>query len=300
MIYEILHKLLLEYLFLPFNHLLNTVTELYVHYRNTIVSWLLQYRLIGWILTRFRSLFISVIKVGYVPQHISFIMDGNRRYAKSFDLPVKKGHEAGGLNLLSLVYSCKQMGVKCVSAYAFSIENFNRSPEEVNTLTTLFAEKLDDFAARAVDYTDPLYGTRLKIVGDFSYLSSDMVERIRRVEALTQNGDDFILYICYPYTSRNDIYHSIFNTVDKKINNINTKQSTDNSTIHIKDFSNSMYFDSFSDKCDLLVRTSGHNRLSDYMLWQTHESSTIEFTDSLWPDFSFFSLYWMIIRWSFF
>lgn len=242
-----------------------------------------------------QSFSIAIISVGPIPRHVAFIMDGNRRFAKKLDMPVKKGHEAGGLTLLNLCYACKKIGVRCVSAYAFSIENFNRPKEEVDALTSMFAVKLDEFAKRARDFYDPLYGSRLRVVGDHSLVSEEMRDKIKNVEELTKDGRDFTLYICFPYTSRNDIYHVVHQSVDRCL----TKTLNSNN-INVSTFTDSMYFDCFSNKCDLLIRTSGHIRLSDYMLWQVHENSDIEFTPTLWPDFTFLNLYVMILQWSFF
>lgn len=242
-----------------------------------------------------QDVFINILKAGPIPEHVSFIMDGNRRYAKSNNLPLKKGHEAGGFTLLTLVYICKKMGVKCVSAYAFSIENFNRSEEEVATLMTLFNAKLEEFANRAQDFRDPLYGSKLRIVGDRSLLSEETKVKLKEVEKLTKDGTDFTFYVCFPYTSRNDIQHTIYQNskdyVEKKI---------ELNDITIPNFSDKMYFDKFSKKCDILIRTSGHKRLSDYMLWQSHQNSTIEFVPTLWPDFTFTQMCLIFFRWSFY
>ena len=242
-----------------------------------------------------QDVFINILKAGPIPEHVSFIMDGNRRYAKSNNLPLKKGHEAGGFTLLTLVYICKKMGVKCVSAYAFSIENFNRSEEEVATLMALFNAKLEEFANRAQDFRDPLYGSKLRIVGDRSLLSEETKTKLKEVERLTKDGKDFTFYVCFPYTSRNDIQHTMYlNTkdyVEKKI---------ELNDITVSKFSDKMYLDEFSKKCDILIRTSGHQRLSDYMLWQSHQNSTIEFVPTLWPDFTFTQMCLIFFRWSFF
>ncbi|SMN19159.1 similar to Saccharomyces cerevisiae YMR101C SRT1 Cis-prenyltransferase involved in synthesis of long-chain dolichols [Maudiozyma saulgeensis] len=242
-----------------------------------------------------QDIFIAILKVGPIPEHVSFIMDGNRRYAKSNNLPLKKGHEAGGFTLLTLVYICKKMGVKCVSAYAFSIENFNRSEEEVQTLMALFNAKLEEFANRAQDYKDPLYGSKLRIVGDKRLLTPETRAKLKEVERLTKDGKDFTFYVCFPYTSRNDIQHAIYrNSKDYIENRIKLDD------INLEKFSEKMYLDEFSQKCDILIRTSGHRRLSDYMLWQSHQSSTIEFVPTLWPDFTFTQMCLIFFRWSFF
>lgn len=264
--------------------------------RKLLISVVLKIPFVSTITNASQNLLIYALKMGPVPKHVSFIMDGNRRYARNQNMPLKEGHEAGGVTLLTLLYICKKVGVKCVSCYAFSIENFKRPKEEVETLMELFSIKLNDFANRANDYKDPLYGSKLRIVGDKTLLSREIKEKIQIVESLTSTGENFTVYICLPYTSRNDIHHSICKNVLISLQHkiIKEKEITKDS------LSNEMYFERFSNKCDLVIRTSGHKRLSDYMLWQCHENSTIEFSDSLWPDFAFFEMYIMILKWAFF
>lgn len=243
-----------------------------------------------------KDILIYTLSVGQVPRHVSFIMDGNRRYARSQRVSLQKGHEAGGKTLLTLVYICKKIGVRCVSCYAFSIENFKRPKEEVDTLMELFALKLDEFATRANDYQDPLYGSKLKIVGDATLLPKEIREKIKLVESLTSKGRLFTLFVCLPYTSRNDIHHSICKNILKSLQSKGGGEYVPSA----KTLSNEMYLEEFSNKCDVVIRTSGHKRLSDYMLWQSHQNATIEFSDSLWPDFAFFEMYMMLLKWSFF
>lgn len=262
---------------------------------NRVLSWLKSFQLFVKLQQQLQNLLINILAAGPVPQHVSFIMDGNRRFAKKMNMPLKRGHEAGGITLLSLCYVLKRMGIRCVSAYAFSIENFNRPPEEVNALTNMFSVKLEEFASKAKDYRDPLYQSKLKIVGDHSLISEEMRERIKKVEELTNDGSEFTLYICFPYTSRNDIYHATQSSVDECV-----QQNLEPRSLTIEDFSKKMYLHDYSHKCDLLIRTSGHLRLSDYMLWQVHESGDIQFSPTLWPDFTFFQLYLMVLNWSFF
>lgn len=260
-----------------------------------VLSWLQSFKLLMVFIQMLQNICIYVLSAGPVPEHVSFIMDGNRTYAKKSGLAVKKGHEVGGITLLSVCYACKKIGISCVSAYAFSIENFNRSPEEVDILLTMFANKLDEFASRAIDFRDPLYGSRLRVIGDHSLVSEEMRSRIKNVERITESGNDFTLYICFPYTSRNDIFHSIYYLVEKcQADKFNSRDIT------VSVLTRSMYLDEFSNKCDLLIRTSGHMRFSDYMLWQVHENSDVRFTSTLWPEFNFIKLYFMLLKWSFF
>lgn len=264
-------------------------------YLNALVVWVMSLKVSAILYRRLQTLLIGVVSVGPVPRHVSFIMDGNRRYAKGRGLSIKRGHEAGGVALLNLCYACKRIGVKCVSAYAFSIENFNRPKEEVDHLYNMFAVKLDEFATRAKSFKDPLYGSRIRIVGDHSLVTQEMRDKIKNVEEMTKDGTDFTLYICFPYTSRNDIYHTVHDSIETLL-----KSHACAGDLTVASFTRDMYLDGFSDKCDLLIRTSGHMRLSDYMLWQAHENSNIQFTSVLWPDFGFFKFYLMLLRWSFF
>lgn len=264
----------------------------------SITTYISKFRIIAYIQNLLQNILIYTLSVGPVPEHVSFIMDGNRRYAKSQNLPLKRGHEAGGFTLLTLVYICKKIGVRCVSAYAFSIENFNRPKEEVDTLMELFTVKLEEFSKRANDFKDPLYGSQLRIVGDRSLLSPSLKAKVEEVELITKDGKDFVLYICFPYTSRNDIFKTVHQNVTELSKTDQNCKSQEN--LNVKTFTSQMYLGNFSNKCDLLIRTSGHRRLSDYMLWQTHENSTIEFSDVLWPDFSFMHMYKMMLQWSFF
>lgn len=245
-----------------------------------------------WIILKGKRLLIDILRTGPLPTHVSFIMDGNRRYAKGRKLPIKNGHEAGGETLFTLVCICKGLGIRCVSAYAFSIENFSRPREEVDTLMELFSNKLDEFAEKANDLKDPLYGCSLRVVGDMSLLTEELKFKIRNVENKTKGGE-FVLYLCFPYTSRNDIMHAVTQSIHKYTN-------SDEDELTVKELTNHMYFESYSNKVDLLIRTSGHMRLSDYNLWQVHEHSTIEFSDTLWPQFSFMQMYLILLRWSMF
>ncbi|CCH59711.1 hypothetical protein TBLA_0B08960 [Henningerozyma blattae CBS 6284] len=246
--------------------------------------------------SRFQTVLINILKLGPIPEHVSFIMDGNRRYAKSNNLPLKKGHEAGGIRLLSLLYFCKKVGINCVSTYAFSIENFNRPKNEIDLLIKLFNNKIDEFLKRSNDISDQLYGANLKIVGNVKLLSEELQVKIQNLNEKCDNSKEdkstqFTVYVCMPYTSRDDIYNTINKTV---------QTTTDSSTINVESFTKSMYLKDFSNECDILIRTSGHRRLSDYMLWQTHNNSSIYFSKYLWPDFNFFQLFLILLNWSFF
>lgn len=243
------------------------------------------YKVLTWV----QTVLLNTLSVGAVPEHVSFIMDGNRRYAKRMDKPVKDGHNAGGVTLIDMLHHCKKLGVKSVSAYAFSIENFNRSPKEVATLMELLGYYIDKFTQKAVDHKDDLYGIKLKVVGELSLLNDALRDKISVAEEMTKDGKEFVLYLALPYTSRNDI-----------VNSMKLNIRGDRGHITEKSLTEQMYFDEFSGRCDLLIRTSGQTRLSDYMLWQVHDGGVVEFTNCLWPDFGFWRFYFLLLKWSFF
>ncbi|CUS20666.1 LAQU0S01e11848g1_1 [Lachancea quebecensis] len=281
----------------PFPNICNPVSVLeYAHAQKLrLWSFVMSLACVSWALLQIQTILTNILKVGPLPEHVSFIMDGNRRYAKSLDMPIKSGHEAGAITLLNLLAVCRALGVKTVSAYAFSIENFNRPQEEVDTLTSLLAEKLDEVARRAQDCNSELFGLRLSVVGERSRISKDLNERISSVERMTSEGDSMTLYICFPYTSRNDIYHAIYDCAEgAKYHGFPAAQ------IDEAFLGNHMMLRGHSNKCDLLVRTSGHTRLSDYMLWQVHQNGHVEFSSTLWPDFGFLEFFRVLLRWSFF
>ncbi|CCK70502.1 ditrans,polycis-polyprenyl diphosphate synthase KNAG_0E02410 [Huiozyma naganishii CBS 8797] len=238
---------------------------------------------------------VYALRVGPVPDHVSFVMDGNRRFANLKKLPLKEGHEAGGATFLKLVYICKRIGVKCISCYAFSIENFNRSQEEIDTLMELFSRKLSEFAEKAKDHQDALHGCKINVVGNKSLLSAKLRTQIKEVEKLTDTGNTkFSLYICFPYTSRDEITTSI-------MKNVAATRSTPSTTeISEETLTNNMHLGPFSNTCDILIRTSGHKRLSDYMLWESHENATIEFDNTLWPSFGFTKIFFIMLKWSYY
>ncbi|AMD18881.1 HBL021Wp [Eremothecium sinecaudum] len=268
------------------------------HFQNEqvrITNLLLQIGIVRIILNFFQNLLLNILQMGPLPQHVSFIMDGNRRYARSLNLPLKRAHEEGSLTLFRTLHICKRVGIDVASAYAFSIENFNRPQEEIDTLTDMLSKRLQELANRANTLNDRLYGAKLFVVGDRSLLSEELNNKINYVESMTKHNTAFIVYICLPYTTRNDIYHSMYEVVKLcKDGVVNSKDIT------VELLNSAMYLGPSSNKADILVRTSGHTRLSDYMLWQTHENSVIEFSKCMWPDFTFQTFYLVLLKWSYF
>lgn len=240
----------------------------------------------------FHQILISTLKTGPIPQHISFVMDGNRRFAKNKALPLKEGHRLGAEALVKVLDCCFRLGVKSVSTYAFSIENFNRKPEEVDTIFSLLKTKL--LLISSENHLCDLHQVRIKIIGNKSFLPRDVLNDIEAVEHKTAQHMKHNLFIALPYTSRDDIWHSL-EVITTKVRDGELQVSDISSDL----INNNFYYDGTAEPVDILVRTSGHTRLSDYMLWQCHQDSVIEFPNTLWPDYKFLQTWWTIFKWSY-
>jgi ditrans,polycis-polyprenyl diphosphate synthase len=140
-----------------------------------------------------------------------------------------------------------------------------------------------------------MHNVRVKIIGNKSYLPQDILQDIEQVEERTKHHTKHVLFIAFPYTSRDDIWYA----TDRIISKVNDGEITIDE-INEDLFQNNFYYDEDATNVDILVRTSGHTRLSDYMLWQCHQDSVIEYPNTLWPDYRFFSAWWTIFKWSYY
>jgi len=209
-----------------------------------------------------------------LPTHIAIIMDGNRRWAKKRNLPVSLGHKAGAETLEKIVRYANKIGIKYVTVYAFSTENWKRAQEEVSALMTLFQNYLDDYSKRAD--SDNI---KMQIIGNRQGLSEKMIRSINKCEEKTKNNTGTVFNIAINYGGREEIVNAV-----KEI----AKQVKDNH-IQIKDIneqivSNSLYTKGEPDP-DLLIRTSGEQRLSNFLPWQLSYTEFL-FVDKYWPDFT--------------
>ena len=209
-----------------------------------------------------------------MPKHIAIIMDGNRRWAKNRKLPVKLGHKQGAETLKKIVRHANSIGLKYITVYAFSTENWKREEDEVNALMTLLKNYLDDFAKEAD--TENIV---IRILGDLTPLSDELKKSIANTIKRTENNTGTIFNIALNYGGRDEIVHAVKQIAqdikDNKIeiNNIDEKLISKN--LYTKDIPDP----------DLLIRTSGELRLSGFLPWQSVYSEFL-FLDKLWPDFS--------------
>ena len=207
------------------------------------------------------------------PVHIAIIMDGNRRWAKKKMLPVKLGHKQGAETLKKIVRYANKIGLKYISVYAFSTENWKRSEEEVNDLMFLLESYLDDFAKEAD--TENIV---IKVIGRREELSERLLDKIDKTVERTKDNTGTVFSIALNYGGRDEIVHSV-KEISKKVLDGTVKVED----IDEKMISENLYTNYMPDP-DLLIRTSGEIRTSNFMPWQIVYSEYL-FVEKLWPDF---------------
>ncbi len=209
-----------------------------------------------------------------IPNHIAIIMDGNRRWAKKRLLPTNLGHKEGAQRLEDIAKYCSKIGVKYLTVYAFSTENWKRSEEEVNYLMDLLADSISDFDKRFDDDD-----VRIKLVGDINGLPKKLQDGIRNIEERTKNKNGLTVNVAINYGGRAEIINAT-KRICEDYKNGKIEKIDD---ISEELLSNYMYTKNDPDP-DLIIRTAGEIRMSGFMTWQGVYSE-MYFTDTLWPDF---------------
>ena len=209
-----------------------------------------------------------------LPKHIAIIMDGNRRWAKNKGLPVGFGHKEGAKTLEKIVKYANKIGIKYITVYAFSTENWKRTEEEVSALMKLFQSYIDEYSKRADSEN-----IKVKIIGTRSGLSEKLKDGIKRCMERTQNNTGITFNIALNYGGREELITAI-KDISKKVKN----SEIDIEEINEEMISQSLYTKNQPDP-DLLIRTSGEIRLSNFLPWQLVYSEFV-FIEKNWPDFS--------------
>lgn len=217
---------------------------------------------------------VDTIDYDNIPQHIGIIMDGNGRWAKKRGLPRSAGHAAGAKTLDKITRSAEKLGIKYVTVYAFSTENWKRPKEEVDALMKLMVDYLDDY--KRVLGGDNI---RIKIIGNRDRLSDEINRKIDIVEEDTKHNDKITLVIALNYGGREEIVSAA-----KKIAADVKSGMISPDDIDEKMISDSIYT-SFMPDPDFIIRPSGELRLSNFLLWQSAYSE-FWFSDICWPDFT--------------
>ncbi|KAF4768208.1 hypothetical protein N7455_012117 [Penicillium solitum] len=350
-------------------------------------NWFLASPPAEYAITSLKELLIGALQQGPVPQHVAFVMDGNRRFARSHGIETVEGHNLGFEALARILEVCYKSGVKVVTIYAFSIENFKRSKFEVDALMEMAKVKLSQMAQHG-DLLDR-YGAKVRVLGRLDMLKPDVLEAVNKAVDMTSRNGDRVLNICFPYTSRDEITSAIRDTVEDYTTPIqqgrsaaaasrfseshiahNIRAQTLGSTTHEshsdsestsgssgqdddafprQDYSDRVYGSVSScsssttlhlgnqqdpkggsppssateadspvyispetisrqtlndhmltkgtPPLDILIRTSGVERLSDFMLWQTHENTEIVFLNVMWPEFDLWHFLPVMLGW---
>lgn len=174
--------------------------------------------LIGGLGSFLRRCVFGVLSAGPVPNHIAFIMDGNRRYAKKRNMAEGDGHKAGFSALLSILRYCYELGVKYVTVYAFSIDNFKRKPKEVQSLMDLMRQKIDELLQKESIVNE--YGIRLHFIGNLQLLAEPVRVAMEKAMRVTAQNNQRVLLICIAYTSRDEIVHAVQESCKDKWNEV--------------------------------------------------------------------------------
>ena len=198
-------------------------------------------------------------------QHIAFIMDGNGRWAKKRGMPREFGHKAGAKVFKRICEHCADRGFRAVTVYAFSTENWKRPEHEVNALMELLCDYLDEFIENHEDYK-----SRFVFIGDLSPLSPTLREKIAEAERINADSPR-IINIAINYGGRAEMVHAF-----------NTLAAEGKTTVTEEDIARVVYTHESGDP-DMIVRTGGDLRISNFLLWQAAYAE-FYFTDTLWPD----------------
>jgi len=223
------------------------------------------------------------INTNKLPNHIAIIMDGNGRWAKQKGMVRVFGHENGTKSVRETVEACAELGIKNLTLYAFSTENWNRPKVEVRTLMKLLVKSLKKEIQTLQDN-----GIKLNAIGCLKDLPEKAYNELEFVKETTKNNTHMTLTLALSYGSREELVNVVKELSLKVKNNIISAQSIDESIIN-----NHLYTQNLPD-VDLLIRTSGEQRISNFLLWQIAYAE-LYFTDVLWPDFKKENLYKAII-----
>lgn len=211
---------------------------------------------------------------GKLPEHIAFIMDGNGRWAAKLGKPRTEGHRKGAENLERICDEVKKLGIKYITVYAFSTENWDRPKSEVEYLMKLLRKFLIKNKKDAMKKD-----VRIRVIGDLTKLDLDLQNKVRDIETVTENNKSLNLQLAINYGSRDEMIRGL----KEIVTDFSEKKFT------LEDIDEGL-FDKYLDtknipNPDFMIRTSGEKRLSNFLLWQLAYSE-LYFTDTLWPDFT--------------
>ena len=208
-----------------------------------------------------------------VPEHIGIIMDGNGRWAKKRFLPRTAGHIKGAEVFQQITRYCQKIGVKALTVYAFSTENWSRPPEEVEAIMNLLRKYLND----ADLFKDE--NIRIRFIGDITALADDLQKEILHIEDYSRNNDGLLLNIAINYGGRQEIVFAARSLAKDVLEGKISPEDIDENMFNDRVFTNDC------PPVDMILRPSGEERISNFLLWQCAYSEFV-YMDVLWPDFT--------------
>lgn len=217
---------------------------------------------------------MATVNISKVPKHVGIILDGNRRFAKKLMLKPWMGHEWGAKKVEKLFEWCKELGVKELTLYAFSIQNFNRPKEEFDYLMNVFKKEFDNL----IKDTSKLHENKIRFsfIGRIWMFPKDVQERMNKLIEMTKDYSDYKVNFAMAYGGREEVIDAVKKLADDlKDGKVNIDQ------INEEVFAKNLYMDS---NPELIIRTGGEKRTSNFLIWQSHYSEWI-FLEKLWPEF---------------
>lgn len=208
-----------------------------------------------------------------VPRHIGFIMDGNGRWAKKRGLPRSMGHNEGAAVFKKTINWCRELGIECGTFYAFSTENWNRPKDEIRNIMNLLRRYIVDIRAYAKE------NVRIVILGDISAFDADIQENLLDIMRTSENNNGFIAGIALNYGGRAELARACRQIAQECVLGNISAQNVDENEIE------SRLYTSMMPPLDLVIRPSGEERLSNFLIWQAAYAELV-FLDVLWPDFT--------------
>ena len=202
-----------------------------------------------------------------IPKHIGIILDGNGRWAKKRHLPRTAGHKRGATAMQKTIKAAIEFGVKTLSVFAFSTENWSRPKEEINTIFSLIEEQIDENFEKIMSHN-----IKIRVMGDITILNDNLQEKIKNLIKSTKNNKGLILNVGLNYGGRDEILNAVSNLIQKS------------KPITKANFEKELYSYGLDD-LDLVIRTSGEQRLSNFMLYQSAYAE-LYFPKVYWPDFN--------------
>ncbi|MFH1211524.1 MAG: polyprenyl diphosphate synthase [Candidatus Woesearchaeota archaeon] len=209
-----------------------------------------------------------------VPKHIGIILDGNRRFAKRLMVKPWKGHEWGAQKVEKLMEWAEELGIKELTLYAFSIENFNRPKEEFDMLMNLCSDSFQKIIGRIAELNKK--GLRIRFIGRIEMFPEAVKSRMKQLMELTKNNDKYFINFAMAYGGRAEIIDAVRKIAKKVKDGSLAPEEIDENM-----FAENLYLNS---EPDLIIRTSGEKRISGFLLWQNSYAEFC-FIDKLWPEF---------------